>query len=212
MKRVSFLLLFLCFNDTFSQPDPCACQPDVGKIHPYRLDAKWETNGTTFPRSKKTITPSTLFSWEKKYSKSANGSIVAWNTARLTKTPEESIYTMNGWLWFVKAEVDCDFHIQIGKKSRAAHRRAVVEVTIKQCQLQNLILDSLFAQGFTMSQIKKGAELKHSLPVTLEGMGFYDWQHQLKKPSANTPAHSPLWKQQGTAWELHPVITVKFTN
>jgi len=184
----------------------------VGVKRPYRLNAKWDTSGGTYPRAARSLRPSTLHTWEARYSSKANGSTVAWNTDRLVGTPEESLYTMKGYLWFVKVEVDCDYHIQIGRKNKGAARRAVVELTTKQCTLQQILLDSLMIWGYTKSQLKKGIELESAVPVTVQGLGFYDWQHQLKEPDEDTDPNSPLWKQEGTAWELHPVISFTFDH
>src|ERR1041385_5047818 len=146
MKTV-FIFLF-CFSLclAYSKSDLCNCIPKVGEKKPFRLTAKWETKGKDFPRAKKEIQPSSLYTWETKYSKFADSSTVIWKTPRLTHTPEESLYTMKGWLWFVKKEKDCDFHIQIGRKNKGAFKRAVVELTVKQCSIQKELLDTLIAR------------------------------------------------------------------
>ncbi len=210
MKALCIVLMLLPLYHAMTQTDPCSCTPSVGSIRPYRLPAKWETLGHTYPKGKKSLKPSTIHSWETKYSAKANSTTVAWNTTRLVATPEESLYTLKGYLWYVKKEVDCDYHIQIGKKSKGAAKRAVVELTIKQCTIQKTLLDTLQGRGYTLTQIRNGVELTKGIQVTIQGLGFYDWQHQLKEPNDNTDADSPLWKQEGTAWELHPVISFEF--
>ena len=207
-KMLVSLTLF-SFHFIFAQDeDPCACEPKVGSVRPYRIEAKWDTAFSQYALSKRVIKSYNVRRWEKKYANLAGGSTVSWNTKRLANIPEDSLYTLEGYLWFVKAEVDCDYHIQIGPRSKTS-MRAVVEVTIKNCDLQKEIRDTLRARGYAGS-LETGIELNKGIPVTVVGLGFYDWQHHFKTPPADTPGDSPLRKQSGTAWEIHPVQSIKF--
>ena len=190
---------------TLLQPtDPCSCTPQHGK-KPYRLEAKSETQYQAYPVSAVLLTPLAIHRWEKKYTKVANGKKVDRITPRLPNTPEDSLYTLKGYMWFVRREIDCDFHIQIGPAGKQGKKRAVVEVTHENCALQKVIEDTLTARGYQF-----GKEFPQGIPVTVVGLGFYDYQHRLKKAPPNTPANSPLRKQEGTAWELHPVRAITF--
>lgn len=184
--------------------DPCGCIPQRGK-KPYRLAAKTETNYDAFPASAIVLTPLAVHRWEKKYSAKANGNTVGRLTARLHGTPEDSLYTLEGYIWYVKKEIDCDYHVQIGPASKKGKRRAVVEVTHENCALQVIIDDTLRARGYSF-----GKEFPRGIRVAVTGLGFYDWQHGVKHPSAATAPGSPLVKQEGTAWELHPVRSILF--
>lgn len=184
--------------------DPCGCVPQRGK-KPYRLEAKTETHFGAYAASAEVLTPLTLFRWEKKYAAKANGKTIGRLTARLHGTPEDSLYTIDGTMWYVKKEIDCDYHIQIGPASKMGKHRAVVEVTVENCTLQSVIDDTLRARGY-----KFGKEFPHGIPVRVSGLGFYDLQHGVKHPPAGTPSTSPLLKQEGTAWELHPVRSLVF--
>jgi hypothetical protein len=194
------LLLILVLQLT----DPCGCEPQHGS-KPYRLDAKTETHFEAYPVSVVLLTPLAIHRWEKKYSAKANANSVDRLTPRLPASPEDSLYTLNGYMWYVRKEIDCDFHIQIGPAGKQGKKRAVVEVTHENCVLQKIIEDTLSARGY-----KFGKEFPHGIPVTVVGLGFYDYQHKLKKAPPNTPPNSPLRRQEGTAWELHPVRSIIF--
>jgi hypothetical protein len=89
-----------------AQENPCDCKPNVGKTRPYRLDAKWETKYNSYPAFADTITSSTVRSWESRYKKKIAQNVM-WNTKRLKGTPEDTLYVLKGWMWYVKREVDC---------------------------------------------------------------------------------------------------------
>jgi hypothetical protein len=120
-----------------AQQNPCDCKPNVGKTHPYRLDAKWETKYDSYAVFVDTITATTIRSWESRYKKTVTQKVI-WSTKRLTQTPEDTLYVLKGWIWYVKQEVDCDMHIEIGPKQKGS-KRTVVEVTKDNCKLQEAI-------------------------------------------------------------------------
>ena len=120
-----------------------------------------------------------------------NGNNVSWSTFRQKDTPEDSLYTLEGYMWYVRHEADCDFHIQIGPTSESSKGRAVVEVSIENCALQKKIQDTMAARGYSF-----GKEFKQGIPVTMVGIGFYDWQHQLKPAPKSAVKNSPLRKQE----------------
>jgi hypothetical protein len=178
-----------------AQENPCGCTPNVGKTRPYRLDAKWETKYGLYPVFADTITSFTVRSWESSYKKKVKQNII-WNTKRLKQTPEDTLYVLKGWMWYVKQEVDCDLHIEIGPKQKSG-KRTVVEVTKDNCKLQEAILKRMDSEGY---KLKK--EFKRGLPCVVVGLGFYDGQHPLK-------AHSRA-AERGNSWELHPVKNIEF--
>jgi hypothetical protein len=210
VKRILIIPTLFFVHLGWAQGNPCDCQPIVGELHPYRLVAKWETDQAKYHRAKDALAPVSVHAWQDMYSKTVNKQTVSWNTPRLKGTPEDSLYTLQGWLWYVRKEGDCDYHIQVGKKNKRAKRRAVVEVTVKNCALQQALLDTLRARGYTLSEINKGVELKRGILVSVVGLGFYDGEHGIKTPPKSVAGTSLLWKQEGTAWELHPVFEMNF--
>ena len=178
-----------------AQQDPCNCTPNVGKKRPYRLDAKWETKYSSYPVCPDTITSSTVRAWERRYQKKMKRDVI-WSTKRLKKTPEDTLYVLKGWMWYVKQEVDCDFHIEIGPKAKSG-KRTVIEVTKNSCELQKAILKRMEQEKY-----KLGKEFKKGIPCVVVGLGFYDGQHPLKSHSRAA--------ERGSSWELHPVKSIEF--
>jgi hypothetical protein len=178
-----------------AQVNPCGCTPNVGKTRPYRLDAKWETKYDSYPVFADTITSFTVRSWESSYKKNVATKVI-WNTKRVKKTPEDTLYVLKGWMWYVKQEVDCDMHIEIGPKQKSG-KRTVVEVTKDNCKLQEAILQRMQTEGYKLK-----TEFKQGLPCVVVGLGFYDGQHPLKANSRKV--------ESGSSWELHPVKSIEF--
>ncbi len=181
--------------------DPCACQPKVGK-KPYRFEAKREKDYDKFPVAKEPMKLSSSREWQKKYAKLMKKEVIR-ETKRVKNTPEDSLYTLDGYLWYVNKQIDCDYHMQVGPKSKAG-KRTVVEITVDNCAMQQMILDTLRSRGFSAN----GKEFDEGIPVTIIGLGFYDGQHGAKK--APVGASSWVKKQAGTAWELHPIKAIVF--
>lgn len=206
MKMLRFLFAALLFIGWSSQAfcqskDPCDCKPQVGK-KPYRFEAKREKQYESYPVAQKPMTLSSTRQWQKEYAKLMKREVTR-ETKRVKRTPEDSLYTLEGYLWYVKKQIDCDFHMQIGPKGKSG-RRTVVEITVDNCEMQRMILDTLKSRGFSA----QGKEFEEGIPVTVVGLGFYDGQHATKK--AKKGAASWLKKQEGTAWELHPVRAIVF--
>lgn len=178
-----------------AQQDPCNCKPNVGKKRPYRLDAKWETNYGSFAARADTISSSTVRTWEGCYKKKTKRDVI-WSTKRLKATPEDTLYVLKGWMWYVKQEVDCDLHIEIGPKAKSG-KRTVVEVTKDNCKLQEAILKRMQQEGYKLAK-----EFKQGIPCIVVGLGFYDGQHPLKSESRVA--------ERGSSWELHPVKSIEF--
>jgi len=196
------LLLMGWSLQAFSQSkDPCDCQPQAGE-KPYRFEAKRENKYDKFPVAQEPMKLSSTREWQKKYAKLMKKDVIR-KSKRVKNTPEDSLYTLDGYLWYVNKQIDCDFHMQVGPKSKSG-KRTVVEITVDNCAMQQMILDTLKSRGFSAN----GKEFDEGVPVTVIGLGFYDGQHGAKKAKENA---SPwIKKQAGTAWELHPVKTIVF--
>jgi len=172
-----------------AQTDPCACTPQRG-AHPYRLAAKTETDFTKYHSKKKHITTSTIQSWEARYAKRTAKDVDA-NASRLKKTPEDSLYTLDAWIYEIKKEIDCDYHVVVGT-DQSGGQLGEVEFTLENCDVKKALYDKWKA-------LNRGFDKMYGTGVscTIQGLGFYDGQHGIKA-------------EAGTAWELHPVKSVKF--
>jgi len=188
----------------------CPCESTTVKPHQQRSGAKHVENYDDFILKEDTITVKYIYKWQKKYK--AKTAIIKTNptnpaSKRQHDTPEDSLYILKGFMWFVKQEDnDCDLHIEIGTKDSAA-TRIIVEVPKENQELQNKIFEKLESLHLkivncTISNPKK-AHFKTPLPVIIVGLGFYDASH---KPDTNHgDAHSKKY-----SWELHPVKEIIF--
>jgi hypothetical protein len=189
MKYLIIVLSLFIGVQVYCQDDPCDCKPERGK-KPYRLEAKIETKYENFHSKKKTITPETMRAWEDTYAERTKRDVDK-NAARLKRTPEDSVYTLEGWVFEIKKEIDCDYHIVIGGQN-ATDQKTEVEVTVENCALQKKIMSYM-----KQHDVKFDKEIDPPIKLRVKGLGFYDGQHGKKKLT-------------GTAWELHPVKSLKF--
>ena len=151
-----------------------------------------------------------IYQWENKYEKATKS--ISWKPLskkgrRRKGTPEDTVYTLKGYLWFVHLiKFDCDLHIEIGSKDSSA-TRIIVEVPYKNAAVQNKIkhyLDSLGLPilGCTENDFNK-AHFKYGIPVLVKGYGFYDSFHKANKTHGDRHTNKYLW-------ELHPVTDIEF--
>lgn len=208
LASVIFLLLP---NAVFAQ-EVCNCNPieltDLQKQH--RSGAKHVTDYASFPISPDTIYPETIYKWQSKYKSltktiKTNPSDPA--SHRKNGTPEDSMYILKGYMYFVKQERnDCDFHMEIGPKKKSK-TRIVVEVASENCLLQRKIYNYITSHGYHVVNIDAtSAPANHfpvGLPCVVKGLGFYDASH---KPNTNHgDKHTKKY-----SWELHPVKDIIF--
>jgi hypothetical protein len=202
--KTKLILLFLLIvtADLPAQQDPCDCKGTNPEVQ-YRSKSKHETKYNSFPLAKDTITTETIISWEKKYKKKTkqiNRKNV--NLTRVDGTPEDSLYILKGYMYFVKHEKsssgDCDFHIEIGTKKESM-KRVVVEVTKDNCKEQGKIMDHIKSLGY-----KFGKDFKTGVQCVVIGLAFYDGWHKPKQ-------HGRV-KTHGSSWELHPVERIDFLS
>jgi hypothetical protein len=210
MKAIlCFLFLAVCF-DSFAQTPGCPCTASTQKANQHRSGAKHVTNYDNFILKEDTITVTYINKWEKKYkSKTKTIKTTPGNVASERKhdTPEDTLYILKGFMWFVKQEDnDCDLHIEIGPQNVLGNR-IVVEVAKENSILQQKILDTLFNQGLKIMNCStsntKTAHFDEPLPVIVTGLGFYDASH---KPKTN---HGDVHTRK-YSWELHPVRDIIF--
>jgi len=203
---ILFSLLLFC-GLLKSQVTICKCDPSTDFDNQERSIAKHEKHYDKYKIKKDTINIAYIYKWEKLYSNETKSISKNPDSQRRNNTPEDTLYTLKGYLWFVKIEKnDCDFHMEIGpKKSNGV--RIVVEVTQENKELQKKIKNFLNEQnleimGCGISDVKK-AHFKKGVPVVVIGLGFYDASH---KPNTNHgDKHTKKY-----SWELHPVKDIKF--
>jgi len=206
---ISLYFIVMMVGSAIAQPTVCPCTPATLLAHQERSGAKHDSNYSQYIHKKDTMTVNYIYAWQQKYTAQTNQIKTDPNNAaskRKHGTPEDTLYTLKGYMWFIKQEDDCDFHIEIGPKD-AAGTRIVVEVAPENKALQNKIkqeLDSrhLHIKGCTASS-STDTHFKQGIPVVVTGLGFYDASH---KPNTNHgDAHTKLY-----SWELHPVKDVVF--
>jgi hypothetical protein len=191
MPKSICIIAVMFFFSTFAlaQTDPCDCTPKRGN-HPYRLVAKTETDFTKYHKRKKHITTASIQLWEARFAK-RTAKDVDPDAPRLKKTPEDSLYTLDAWIYEIKKEIDCDYHVVVGT-DQPGGQPGEVEVTLEICDVKKVLFDK-------WKSLHRAFNKKYDTGVacTIQGLGFYDGQHGIKD-------------EAGTAWELHPVKSIMF--
>lgn len=201
IKAVVSLIPFIILSLHSGSTDPCRCR-DSKALGRYRYHEKHSTDFLKHPEARDTITCRDIIAWQDRYATNMKRiSRHSSRAARLKGTPEDSLYTLTGFMYYVRHESkkngDCDLHIEIGTADQAA-MRAIVEVTNDHCDLQKSILDHLASKGYRLER-----EFGAALPCVVRGLGFYDG-HQ--KPFE----HGRPGKTNVSSWELHPVMSIQF--
>ncbi|MFL5788747.1 MAG: hypothetical protein ACJ748_11885 [Flavisolibacter sp.] len=159
-----------------------------------------------------TISIYDIYKWQDHYNNITSG--ISWNpnsikSKRRVATPEDSIYVLKGYLWFVhKIGFDCDYHIEIGDKDSAA-TRIIVEVPYTNPAVQKKIKEHLDSLALPImgcnEKNEKKAHFTKGLPVLVYGFGFYDSFHKVNKSHGDEHTKKYLW-------EIHPVTDIVFLN
>lgn len=188
-----FYIFFILLFNLFGKPhtDACGCTPTRSST--YRHDAKYEKDAEKYPEHSGLITSQYVRDWEKLYRNKMKN--VFEYSPRVKNTPEDSLYTLSGVIYAAEMNLhDCDLHLEIGTDYPNV-LRTVAEIPKDNCKLQDEVMQQLKAKGFIIgSQNSKGVK------CTLKGLGFYDGKHPLKKSKKY---------EQGSAWEIHPVISIE---
>ena len=207
---LSFSLLVVMVTSLFAQPSGCPCDPTTKIPNQQRSVAKHEPNFNQFVKKKDTVTINYIYTWQAKYdslTKQIKTDPGKEASKRKHGSPEDSVYILKGYLWFVKQEEnDCDFHMEIGP-ANSTDTRIVVEVTQENSAVQDKIKQELDKRQLHIMGCKPGhstdTHFPQGIPVAVTGLGFYDASH---KPNTNHgDAHTKLY-----SWELHPVIDLVF--
>jgi hypothetical protein len=189
---IFFIFFFGIYQNQSS--DACGCSPSVKQdpFESYRYDAKYENEFSKYPEHAGTISSETVRSWEKIYRSKANK--IFDQSKRMSNTPEDTLYTLTGYIYSAKInEHDCDLHLEIGTENPNA-LRTVAEIPKTNCDLQEEVMRLLKAKGFILDH-----QNPTGVKCTLKGLGFYDGKHPFKKSKKY---------EQGSAWEIHPVISI----
>jgi hypothetical protein len=205
MKALAFLLFFAAAGIASAQ-DPCACS-GTDPSGQYRTTVKHRKTYSDYPKPSQRITPQTIISWQSLYdSKTQDVNRGKINLGKISGTPEDTLYTLEGYIYYVKLEEDCDFHIEVGPADNTAHR-AAVEVTEDYCCIRQKLIDRL-SQYFKDKGKKvpksytTGREFPEGIKVTFKGLGFYDGWHG--------PDQHGRILTHGSSWELHPIVDIWF--
>jgi len=212
MNKFILLIFFIPASHKIGFAQMCSCHPGTDIDNQHRTEAKHTENYNDFSSKDDTILISYINRWERKYKKLTNTitrTAGSANPGRQTDSPEDSLYILKGFMWFVKQEEnDCDLHIEIGPKNVVANR-IVVEVTAENSDLQEKIKTHLDQAGEKILNCGTGntkvAHFDKPIPVIVIGLGFYDVSH---KPNTN---HGDIHTKR-FSWELHPVKDIIFVQ
>lgn len=203
------VFLFAIAATVCAQPeDPCTCT-GTDPTSQYRTRAKHRKTYTQYTRASRIITPSEFIDWQNRYADrtdTVNRSAAASKLRKLKASPEDTLYTLQGFLYYIKKEEDCDYHMEIGPADPAA-QRAVVELTKEFCSEQRQVRQFLIdyvreSKHKTLTEYNLKEEFNPGIPVTVKGLGFYDGWHG---PDAHGRSGT-----HGSSWELHPAVRVEF--
>ena len=189
---LSIALTCFAFTSVHAGHDPCGCTtPDRGDV-PYRLSAKIETNYPKFHSRQKSITTETMRAWQDIYSVKMKRDVDK-KAGRQKKTPEDSVYTLDCWIYEILDEVDCDYHLVVGT-SDPNGQLGEAEISMENCDAKK----KLYTEWKARSRALKKMYTK-GVHVRIKGLGFFDGFHGAKKDI-------------GTAWEIHPVKAITFVG
>ena len=166
MKLLLSILLILITINAIGQRCTCKATLPVS-LQPRGKEKNIRANHPLFQDS--VIHIEDIYRWQQKYTMQTSS--ISWQpfskkSIRKIGTPEDTVYTLEGYLWFVHLiKFDCDLHIEIGDKDSAA-KRIIVEVPYSNAATQNKIThyqDSLglpilgcTEKNFSKTHIKKG--------------------------------------------------------
>jgi hypothetical protein len=183
----------------------CVCNPakETPKKRQQRSTAKHEIHYNQYAANTDTISVNYIYNWQKQYKSTTSTISTAPASTRVHDTPEDTLYTLKGYIWFVKSESnDCDLHIEIGPKNSGG-TRIVIEVPKENKALQNKLKQHLESLSLKIKGCSGGSgdtHFQHGIPVLVTGLGFYDASH---KP--NGDSHTKKY-----SWELHPIKEIEF--
>ncbi len=176
--------------------------PACGGEHHYRWAQKAETSLVTAAVETTTV-GSILAHWTPPSITKAN-----WCTARTE--PERHVFTLVGWVRFVKDEAnDNDWHIEL-TSNRTSPRTSCIVAEIPSDdygQLFAVVRDSFLAVTGLSDVRQKGDTIRPPVKIRVTGAAFYDGWH--RSASGTDGNHGHCNKSQRALWEIHPVYRVE---
>ena len=137
-----YLLMPLHLGLAQAQQDPCDCK-GTNQATRYRTKTKHIKTYSRYPKSKLVITPTTVVSWQEIYDNKTSEigrDNASKKLGKVKGTPEDKLYTLEGYLYFIKMEDDCDYHMDIGSDD-PDETRAVVKLTKEFCSQQRHVFE-----------------------------------------------------------------------
>jgi len=203
MTRATFLILTIAFLCAAVEPisptifeSPCECHGNQGKT---RLAVKEDSSTPRMDTSAiKSVTPSDIFSWP---------GPTEHLTAESERTGiENNWFAVTGRLVALRAETDCDLHLELQDASGDKPGIVVVEVPAKAqwCEIRKTVFDWTQTQfPFHTSSARK-LNITNPPIITVIGKAFFDVGHSLKNQS-NRRRYQP----NCAAYEIHPVMKLE---
>jgi hypothetical protein len=195
-------LLLLAQVAIAQDPDPCNCKSTDPTLQ-YRTLTKHRKSFSHYAKASAVITPQTIMGWQQTYNQrtaNINRSNESKRLRKMKGTPEDTLYTLKGYIYYITIQEDCDYHIEIGTDDPNAPR-AVVELPNDKCSVQQKLLNQLRARGITIKSFKLKREFPDGIPCMVKGLGFYDGWH--------APDDHGRPQTHGSSWELHPVVSIE---
>ncbi len=206
MTRATFIALAITSFCGAAEPisptefeSPCDCQGNTGKT---RLAVKEDPSSPPADASAiEAVTPSDIFTWPRPN---------AHLTAHSERTGiENNWFAVTGRVVSLKAETDCDLHIELQDATGDKPGIVVVEVPAKPqwCEIRKTVF------GWTQTRFpfhtSSARRLNITNPpiITVIGKAFFDVGHALKNQS-NRRRYQP----NCAAWEIHPAIRLETKN
>jgi len=175
--------------------------PACGGEHHYRWAQKADTSFAAAAVETTTV-GAILAHWAPPSITQAN-----WCTPRTE--PERHVYTLVGWVRFVKDETnDNDWHIEL-TSSRTSPPTSCIVAEIPSDdygQLFASVRDSFLTVSGLSDVRQKGDTIRPPVKVRVTGAAFYDGWH---RGSNGANGHGHCNKSARALWEIHPVYRIE---
>jgi hypothetical protein len=210
MKLILIVISLCMAKPCGAQPPGCPCTPTTPKSRQQRTSAKHTAVFKNIIERKKFLSTAEMSTWQDRYDSLTAGITTtrqAASSKRMHNTPEDTMYTIKAYLWFVKLEHnDCDLHMELGTAD-STDTRVIVELPAELKTVQAQLKKELQKRGLPIlncgTSNSNKAHYAKGIPVLVRGIGFYDASH---KPDTNHgDSHTKKY-----SWELHPVVAISF--
>ena len=200
MRSLTSTILF-CLSLGVS-PARAQTHPACGGEHHYRWAQKAETSLVTV--AVETTTVATILAhWTPPSITKGN-----WCTARTE--PERHVFTLVGWVRFVKDEAnDNDWHVELTSNATSPRTSCIVAEIPSDDYGQRFaaVRDSFLAVTGLPDVRQRGDTIRPPVRIRVTGAAFYDGWH--RSASGTDGNHGHCNKSQRALWEIHPVYRVE---